>query len=129
MGIDKIMGVKNAIPNNPNFDFTLTHLLLRFENTFRGFLRLNKPVFNLNQFHNLNNPELKNINTIMPNVPEEIPNNKDSQKFNSSLRIKNGTVIANLKDAMRAAISVSSQVVSIIILYRRLNHPHLQFLV
>jgi hypothetical protein len=30
---------------------------------------------------------------------------------------------------MRAAISASSQVVSIIILYRRLNHPHLQFLV
>jgi hypothetical protein len=129
MGIDKIIGFKNAIPNNPNFDFTFTHFLLRFENTFRGFLRLNKPVFNLNQFQNLNNPELKNINTMMPNVPEEIPNNKDSQKFNSSLRIKNGTVIANLKDAMRAAISVSSQVVSIIILYRRLNHPHLQFLV
>lgn len=114
-GMDKIKGVMAAIPNNPYFDLMITQRRLRFENTFFGLRRLNNPVLRLNQSQNDRIPELKYIKTIIPKVPEVIPNNSDSVKDNFSFKIKNGTVIANLNEAINAAMIVSSQFVSIII--------------
>ena len=114
MGMESRNGVRMAIPANPNLDFSLTHRLVLLVNFFLGFFLLNSPVFLLNQFHILNNPELSDIKTIIPKVPEDIPNKTDSQKDNFSSRMKKGTIIANLKDAINAAMMVSNQVVSII---------------
>ena len=65
MGIEITNGERNAIPNNPNFDFNFTNLLFFLVNTLLGFFRLKRPVFNLNQFQNCNIPVLKNIKTMM----------------------------------------------------------------
>src|SRR5687767_5548247 len=105
--MERIKGVRIAIPARPYLDFILTIRLLRLENLFLGFFRLNHPVFRLNQFHNFRIPELRYMNTIIPKVPDEIPKSRDSQKLSFSFRIKNGTVIANLKDAISAAIIAS----------------------
>src|SRR5687767_8155158 len=118
MGMERRMGVNAAIPKSPYLFFTFTQRRLFFVNTFLGFFLLNNPVFLLNQFHILNIPELKYIKTTMPKVPEAIPNKTDSQKLSFSLIIKKGTVIANLKEAIMAAIRVSNQVVSIRFLFQ-----------
>lgn len=114
MGIDNRIGVSAAIPNNPNLDLTLTHLLLFFVNIFLGFFLLNNPVFLLNQFHSFKIPELRYMNTMIPKVPDDIPKIKDSVKVYSCLITKNGTVMANLKDAIKAYMIVSNQSVFII---------------
>src|SRR5689334_2332907 len=113
MGIERMIGVKAAIPNNPYLFFTFTQRRLLLVKTFLGFFLLS-PVFFLIQFNTPRIPELKYMNTTTPKVPEEIPNNTASQKLSFSLIMKKGTVIANLKEAIIAAMIVSSQFVSII---------------
>lgn len=128
IGIDSRIGVRMAMPGNPNLFLIFTQRRDFLEKTFLGFFRLNNPVFLLNQFQKLRSPELKNIKTIIPKVPDRIPNPTDGQNDNFSLRIKNGTVIANLKDAISIATITSSQVVSIITSLHRLDRLHLQAL-
>lgn len=124
MGIESKKGVRIAMPTNPNLALSLTQLLVLLVNFFLGFFLLNNPVFLLNQFQILRIPELKYMKTMIPKVPEDIPNNTDSQKDNFSSRIKKGTITANLKDAIIAAMIISSQVVSIIVLLHKPNHLH-----
>ena len=104
MGIEMIMGVKNAIPGRPYFLFIRTKFLDFFVNIFFLLFSLGGKNRYLKASQTAKSQSLKNIKTVTPNEPEVTENSKSSQKFKWKVLNAEGTPITNLTELIRKII-------------------------